>query len=203
MTQKQTSIEWLAQALLNSEPNVLEWQKYLLQAKEMHKQEIIDAWENAPTYLEDKSGEDYYNETFNSEIPNVSNYCDCEPQTYYQWEMQENKCNKCNKKIYTEEELLQQNDVREDDVEKSAIEFLVDELIKLGYLHSKEHGQSPIVNKYIRQAKQMELKAKENTYTKEQLIKAISMAKGEDGNENYDVFQYTTHEIIQSLKQPK
>ena len=29
-----TSIEWLAKQLLNAEPNVLEWQKYILQAKE-------------------------------------------------------------------------------------------------------------------------------------------------------------------------
>ena len=54
----------------------------------MHKQEIIDAWENAPTYLEDKSGEDYYNETFNSEFPqqdirveNNSRFCSCEQST--------------------------------------------------------------------------------------------------------------------------
>ena len=100
-----TSVEWIFNKLWEEPKDKFEWHSILEQAKEMHRKEIIDAWENAPTYLEDKSGEDYYNETFNSELPNVSNYCDCEPQTYYQWEMQENKCNKCNKKIYTEQEL--------------------------------------------------------------------------------------------------
>ena len=93
------------------------------------------------------------------------------------------------------------NDVREDDVEKLAVEFLVDELIKLGYLHSKEHGQSPIVNKYIRQAKQMELKAKENTYTEEQVRKAMRFSYSSgiievDYDEMFESF-------IKSLKQPK
>ena len=74
---KLTSVEWLAKKLLNAEPNVLEWQNYLLQAKEMHKQEIIDAFKNGlkSPYHQDytlvtqdgqdetKSGQ-YYNETF-------------------------------------------------------------------------------------------------------------------------------------------
>jgi len=62
-----TSIEWFF--------NELERMQYFIgndlyqaynEAKEMHKKEIIDAWENAPTYLEDKKGEDYYQETFGS-----------------------------------------------------------------------------------------------------------------------------------------
>ena len=74
---KLTSVEWLAKKLLNAEPNVLEWQNYLLQAKEMHKQEIINAFKNGlkSPYHQDytlvtqdgqdetKSGQ-YYNETF-------------------------------------------------------------------------------------------------------------------------------------------
>ena len=109
---KETSIEWLARKLINAEPNVLEWHKYILQAKEMHKREIIDA--HMSGY--DSSGggaEDYYDAIYKEyhsidtnemiELPN--NYCDCETQTYYQWEMAENKCCKCNKKIYTEEQL--------------------------------------------------------------------------------------------------
>jgi UTP-glucose-1-phosphate uridylyltransferase len=67
MSSKQTSVEWLAKQLLNAEPNVLEWQKYILQAKEMHKQEIIDAWDsrNQDVIKSDgKTSEQYYQETF-------------------------------------------------------------------------------------------------------------------------------------------
>lgn len=64
-----TSIEWLAKQLLNAEPNVLEWQKYILQAKEMHKQEIINAViygnYHYKNYEESEiMGENYYKETF-------------------------------------------------------------------------------------------------------------------------------------------
>lgn len=34
-----TATEWLFKELLNSEPNILEWNKLLEKAKEMHKQE--------------------------------------------------------------------------------------------------------------------------------------------------------------------
>jgi len=68
-----TSIEWLAKQLLNAEPNVLEWQKYILQAKEMHKQEMGNTWDaaifrneqrgyNASRTFEDF--DEYYQETF-------------------------------------------------------------------------------------------------------------------------------------------
>ena len=65
MSNKQSSIEWLYKELLNSEPNILEWNKLLEQAKEMHKQEIMNAY----TLGEHQQGfegeaEQYYNETF-------------------------------------------------------------------------------------------------------------------------------------------
>jgi hypothetical protein len=74
--EKQTAVEWLFKELLNSEPNILEWNKLLEQAKEMHKQEIIKAAARgylAAAYsyserfkLEDGKdyAEQYYNETF-------------------------------------------------------------------------------------------------------------------------------------------
>jgi hypothetical protein len=37
---KQTAVEWLFNELLNSEPNILEWNKLLQQAKEMEKNQI-------------------------------------------------------------------------------------------------------------------------------------------------------------------
>jgi hypothetical protein len=39
---------------------------------------------------------------------------------------------------------------------QTAVETLVDNLIKLGYLHSKEYGQSPKVTEVIKQALAME-----------------------------------------------
>ena len=65
METKQSSIEWLYKELLNSEPNILEWNKLLEQAKEMHKQEIIDAFslgDNQQGF--ENEALDYYNETF-------------------------------------------------------------------------------------------------------------------------------------------
>jgi len=48
---------------------------------------------------------------------------------------------------------------------QTAVEFIVKELIKLGYLHSNDYGQSPNVTKVIEQAKEME---------KQQIIDAYS-----------------------------
>jgi len=42
---QQTAVEWLYNELLNSEPNILEWNKLLEQAKEMEKEQILDAYE--------------------------------------------------------------------------------------------------------------------------------------------------------------
>jgi len=55
---KQTAVEWLFKELLNSEPNILEWNKLLEQAKEMEKEQIIDA-----VNLEN-SVDKYYNEQY-------------------------------------------------------------------------------------------------------------------------------------------
>jgi hypothetical protein len=74
MSNKQTSVEWLAQQLLNAEPNVLEWQKYLLQAKQLHKQEIIKANRDGVDMAVDKkpfiTGEQYYQETYVDKLGN-------------------------------------------------------------------------------------------------------------------------------------
>jgi len=47
--------------------------------------------------------------------------------------------------------------------QQTAVDYLVEKLIKLGYLHSENYGQSQVVKKEIEQAKEME---------KEQIIKA-------------------------------
>jgi hypothetical protein len=48
---------------------------------------------------------------------------------------------------------------------QTAVQILLDSLIKLGYLHSNEFGQSPKVIELINQAKEME---------KEQIVKAAN-----------------------------
>ena len=64
--EKQTAVEWLFKELLNSEPNILEWNKLLEQAKEIEKQQIIDAL-RFPITLLDMSSEEYYNQTFGAQ----------------------------------------------------------------------------------------------------------------------------------------
>jgi len=54
---KQTAVEWLEQEMLK--PN-LSMKEILEQAKEMEKEQIINAFENG----ENKSAELYYNETY-------------------------------------------------------------------------------------------------------------------------------------------
>lgn len=55
-----SSIEWLADKLMYSEPNILEWQKHIEQAKEMHKEEIDKAY---------KKGVDSFGQTFKIKTP--------------------------------------------------------------------------------------------------------------------------------------
>ena len=67
---KQTAIEWLLKQLQESGiPLLKDELEFIEQAKEMEKQQIIDAanlqssdYRGMPTY--NKSGEQYYNETF-------------------------------------------------------------------------------------------------------------------------------------------
>ena len=61
-----TSIEWLIEKWYNGELNSLSFhrEKLFEQAKEMHKQEIIDAFDYGETSAYDESGEQYYNETY-------------------------------------------------------------------------------------------------------------------------------------------
>ena len=58
----QTSIEWLFNELWETPKDKFEWCFILNKAKEMHKQEIIDAVEQ---FSATGTGTCYYNETFN------------------------------------------------------------------------------------------------------------------------------------------
>jgi hypothetical protein len=68
---KQTSTQWLFEKLWDEPKDKLTWYAILQQAKEMHKQEIenafVECWKaNMPDGYECKlSAEQYYNETFN------------------------------------------------------------------------------------------------------------------------------------------
>jgi len=73
------------------------------------------------------------------------------------------------------------NQTNKTNMEKTAIEFIVKELIKLGYLHSSDYSQSPNVTKVINQAKEIE---------KQQIIDAfdgfpLSARNSQNGEEYY------------------
>ena len=90
----------------------------------------------------------------------------------------------------------QNNDVREDDVEQSAVSFLGEKL--KGYILCFNGEHQDYFNKTVKEAKEMELKAKENTYTEEQVREAIDMARMENGRGYY--YDYTEDEIVELLK---
>lgn len=60
----QTSVEWLFYAMQKTP--MTEWYKVLEQAKEKHKQEIIEAFKHGelPPLFVSLNALDYYNETF-------------------------------------------------------------------------------------------------------------------------------------------
>jgi hypothetical protein len=59
-------------------------------------------------------------------------------------------------------------------MKQTAVEYLVENLIKLGYLHSKNYGQSNNVKKVIEQAKEMEKNQIINTFKDAQVFKAMN-----------------------------
>ena len=72
MSNKQSSVEWLFQKLWETPKDKLNWYAILKQAKEMHKEEIVDAhiegqrvFDKHPhTQWTNDQAEQYYNETF-------------------------------------------------------------------------------------------------------------------------------------------
>ena len=92
-----------------------------------------------------------------------------------------------------------QNDVREDDVDRimrlsEQSRNTINEVASLCSGEVEEH----IFDMGFYQGYN---KAKENTYTEEQVRKAIDMARKDDNP--LFLWEYTPDEIIQSLKQPK
>lgn len=153
-----TSIEWLAEQLLKAEPNILEWQKYILQAKEMHKQEMGDTW-NAGAYgggqftTTHETSDEYYQETF------VSNGSD--------------------------DHIVDTNEMVEDDVWEVGLQ---DELNKLPYTKHLDDGQynDGQLAGFELGATWGYNKAKETLYTEEQVREAIDMARSQSGYASYE-----------------
>ena len=77
---KQTSIEWFNQQLVdkqNGKGDLRSWDELIEQAKEMHEQEIIDAYRDGRSDQQSDEGRFYnrnavyyYNETYNRTIKN-------------------------------------------------------------------------------------------------------------------------------------
>jgi hypothetical protein len=61
-SKKQTSVEWLVSKLPQRMLNYLK--EEIEQAKEMHKEEIIDAWMATDNELQRLAAEQYYNKTY-------------------------------------------------------------------------------------------------------------------------------------------
>lgn len=61
-----TAVEWLL-VRINDEYLYKYYSKDIEQAKELEKQQIIDAYERGDKYKSEPSGEQYYNETFNKQ----------------------------------------------------------------------------------------------------------------------------------------
>jgi hypothetical protein len=62
---KQTAVDWLVSHLNKQEWFTYKQREYIEQAKEMEKQQIIDAHNNGKNILPpNENGEQYYNDTF-------------------------------------------------------------------------------------------------------------------------------------------
>jgi len=66
MEQKQTAVEWLFHQLWDEPKDKFTWYAILKQAKEMEKQEIINAWVHGSLEVmyPYKTAEEYYNKQF-------------------------------------------------------------------------------------------------------------------------------------------
>jgi len=73
MENKQTAVDWLWDKIMNSQQYSDKWYEYLEQAKQMEKEQIMDAWDKGDYCIDlpdgswkqkYESGEQYYNETY-------------------------------------------------------------------------------------------------------------------------------------------
>jgi hypothetical protein len=64
MEKQQTAVEWLVEKMLNQDWYTYKSLEYIEQAKEMEKEQIIDAWEDGQNSFSSRNAEQYYTETF-------------------------------------------------------------------------------------------------------------------------------------------
>jgi spore coat polysaccharide biosynthesis protein SpsF (cytidylyltransferase family) len=65
MNKQQTAVEWLLDRIEDVDNSPEIWELIKDKAKEMEKQQIIDAYEKGDKYKLEISGEQHYNQTFN------------------------------------------------------------------------------------------------------------------------------------------
>jgi ribonuclease HI len=66
--EKQTAVEWLEERMPTVFKNLTINKHLFEQAKEMHKQEIENAWEDGHDSFSTRNAEQYYNETFGGKL---------------------------------------------------------------------------------------------------------------------------------------
>ena len=174
-----TSIEWLMERYLsqNYDLTIVDFDR----AKEMHRQEIIDSY---------SAGEDNIDNDGCTIGRNGK-------ETYYQ----ETFVSKG-----SDDHISDISKMVENDVEKSAVDFLISTFSHNDILdHKRIRSNKQLYNLYLRlkkQAKEMELKAKSTLYTEEQvresMSKSVSILVGQEIN-----LAQLKELTIQSLKQPK
>ena len=64
MEKQRTAVDWLFQMLNNPNNDQVFAKKLLDKAKEMEKEQVIEAWEDGQDSFSSRTAEKYYNETF-------------------------------------------------------------------------------------------------------------------------------------------
>ena len=64
MTKKETAVEWLFLMLNNPNSDQVFAKKLFDKAKEMEKEQIIEAWEDGQNSFSSRNAEQYYTENF-------------------------------------------------------------------------------------------------------------------------------------------
>ena len=64
MEKQRTAVDWLFQMLNNPNSDQEFAKKLLDKAKEMEKEQVIEAWEDGQDSFSSRTAEKYYNETF-------------------------------------------------------------------------------------------------------------------------------------------
>ena len=64
---KQTATEWLFQKLWNTDKDKFTWYSMLEQAKQIEKEQIVNAFEEGQKQVINLEGNWYYNETYNND----------------------------------------------------------------------------------------------------------------------------------------